>query len=240
MRYVSVLAIFSVLLLIAFPICSGLAFDEEVRDEVVGLFGTLLTPSIFTPASSEQFSVSLYGRTLTEEGEVPNFDGSFEDEIDQMTIFASARLSGLGLTLGFGQGSEFEFSQPVILSVDYKAGLLEDNPTLDAAIDVQYSMIALPDEEKIDVSALGFGVVSINGLISANLLTIVEPYAGLTINYIYLNSDAEGFIDVWKPVPKVGLRAGFGLVSIGAEVSFINNEHIDSAWMWNLGASVKF
>ena len=126
------------------------------------------------------------------------------------------------------------------MAVDYKAGLLENNPSLDAAIDFQYSMIVLPDEEKIEVSALGFGVISINGLISANLLTILEPYAGFTLNYIYLNSDTEGSINAWKPIPKVGLRVGFGAVAIGTELSLINNKYIDSAWMWNLGATVKF
>lgn len=241
MRYASVFAV--LLLLTTFPICSGMAFDEDVRDEVVGLFGTLLAPSIFTTAGPEQFSVSLYGRSLTAEGEVPDFGETLEDakdKIDEMTIFASARLNGLGFTLGFGEGSDFEFSQPVILSVDYKAGLLKNDPRMDAAIDFQYSMIVLPDEEKIEVSALGFGVVSINGLISANLLSIAEPYAGVTLNYVYLNSETEGFIDVWKPIPKVGLRAGFGAISVGTELSFINNEHLDSAWMWNLGATVRF
>ena len=240
MRYVSILALVSVMLLATFPVCSVMAFDEDVRDEVVGLFGTLLAPSIFTPASSERLAVSIYGRSLTAEGDVPDFDGTFSDEIDEMTIFVGARLAGLGLTLGFGQGSEFEFSQPIIVSVDYKVGLLEDEPVLDAAIDIQYSMIVLPDEEKIDVSALGFGVVSINGLVSANLLSLLEPYLGLTLNYVYLNSDTEGFINAWKPIPKIGVRAGFGLVSIGAEVALMKNKHIDSAWIWNLGATVKF
>jgi len=171
---------------------------------------------------------------------VTDFDGSVSDEVNEMTIFVSARLGGLGATIGFGEGSEFEFSQPVILSVDYKVGLLDSEPMLDAAIDVQYSMIALTDEEKIDVSALGFGVISINGLVSASLLPIVEPYLGLTLNYVYLNSDSEGLIDSWKPIPKVGVRAGFGLVSVGAELSLISNKYIDSAWIWNLGASVRF
>ncbi|MFC1714267.1 hypothetical protein ACFL6S_11405 [Candidatus Poribacteria bacterium] len=240
MRHLSVFFVLSVLLLTTFSVYSGMAFDEDVREEVVGLFGTLQAPSIFTTAKSEQFSISLYGRSLNAEGEVPDFDGTFEDEIDELTIFASVRLNGLGLTAGFGEGSEFEFSQPVIVSLDYKAGLLENNPSADAAIDFQYSIIVLPDEEKIEVSALGFGVISINGLISANLLSIAEPYAGFTLNYVYLNSDTEGSIKAWKPVPKVGLRVGFGAVAISTELSLINNKHIDSAWMWNLGATVRF
>ena len=71
-----------------------------------------------------------------------------------------------------------------------------------AALDLQYSMIILPKEEKIRVSALGFGVVSINGLFSLNLLSLLEPYAGLTLNYIYLNSEEE-FIGVVKAIPKL-------------------------------------
>ena len=157
-----------------------------------------------------------------------------------MNIYVNGRLSGLGLTLGFGEGNEFEFSQPIIVSADYKAGLIKNDPAVDAALDVQYSMIVLPDEETIDVSALGFGVVSINGLLSTNVIPILEPYAGVTLNYVYLNSDAAGFIEAWKAVPKAGLKANLGLLSIGSEVTFIVNKHIDSAWMWNLGASARF
>jgi hypothetical protein len=240
MRYMLIPTVLLILLLCVFPAFSIDTFNEEVRDEVVGLFGALLAPSIFTSASSEQALISVHGRLLTAEGEVPNFDGSFEDEINEMTVYVSGRLSGIGLTLGFGEGSDFEFSQPVVVSVDYKASLMKNAPTVDAALDVQYSMIVLPDEEKIEVSALGFGVFSINGLVSANLLSIAEPYAGLTLHYVYLNSDAEGRIEAWKLIPKVGLRAGFRAVSVGTEISFINNKHIDSAWMWELGATVRF
>lgn len=244
MKYVLTLAVLSVILLTTFSVCTTMSSEpsdfEEVRDEVVGLFGTLLSPSIFTPASSEKLSVSVYGRSLTAEGEVPDFDGSFSDEIDEMTIFVGARLGGLGATIGFGQGSEFEFSQPIIVSVDYKTSLLENAPMVDAAIDFQYSIIALPDEENINVSVLGFGVFSINGLVSATALPIVEPYLGITLNYVYLNSDTEGYIDAWKPIPKAGVQVGFGPLSIGAELALIKNKHIDSAWIWNLGASVRF
>ena len=108
MRYISVFAALSVLLLIVFPAHAG----EEITDEdkeVVGLFGTLLAPSIFTTASSERLvGVSLYGRMLTGEGEVPDFKGGVEDSIDQLEFFASGRMAGFGLTLGLGTGSDFE------------------------------------------------------------------------------------------------------------------------------------
>jgi hypothetical protein len=238
MKYVS-LSIFAAFLVIPFIASPASAFiGEEVRDEIVGLFGTLLTPSIFTTPGMEEFGVSLYGRTLTDEGKVPDFDERPRDEIDEMTIFVSGRLKGLGLTLGFGEGSEFEFSQPFIASLDYKMSFMERERTVDSAIDLQYSMIVLPDEEAIDVSAVGFGVVSIAGMISADL-RFLEPYAGLKLNYVYLNSERE-LIKVWKLVPQVGLQVKpLPSIRIGTELEFINNEHLDPGWLWDIGINVK-
>lgn len=243
MKYISVLAVVLVLLCASLPVRATVEFNEDVRKDVVGLFGTLLAPSIFTTASMDQLTASLYGRTLTAEGVVPDFDGDIEAKIDDMTIFASARLHGLGLTLGFGPGNDFEFSQPIIISADYKISLVnQQDSVVNAAVDVQYTIISLPNEENIRVSALGFGVVSLNGLISAKLLYLLEPYAGLTVNYVYLNSDAEGDITVWKPVPKLGLRLNIlPILSATTEIMFIRNSHLDdSAWMWNIGASIRF
>ena len=241
MKYVSVSAVLSILLLIIFPVHADLEFNEDVRDEVVALFGTLLTPSVFTTAHLDPLTFSVYGRTLTAEGEVPDFDGAYRDEIDQMTIYAGARLAGLGLTIGFGQGSDFEFSQPVILSADYKVSFLPEHSMRNAAIDLQYSVITLPDEEKIRVSALGFGVVSVNGLASAKLLNILEPYVGITLNYIYMNSESEGHINVLKWIPKLGLRLiALQTLSATTEIKLIKNEYLDSAWIWDLGASISF
>ena len=239
MRYVPVFIVLAVFFLIALPTRADLTFNEDVRDEVISLFGVILTPSTFTAASSEQAAFSLYGRTLTAEGEVPDFDEKPRDEIDEMALFLSGRISGMGLTLGFGQGSDFEFSQPLIISLDYKAGLLKENPNVDAAIDFQYTMITLPDEENINISALGFGVFSVTALVSANLLHLLEPYAGVSVNYIYMNSEDE-FINVWKPVPKVGLQVSvLPKIRIGGEIQFIDNKYLDSAWMWNLGVSLR-
>ena len=64
MRYISVFAVLSVLLLAIFPAYAD-DVDEEMRNEVVALFGALSTPSIFVPASSEDLAVLLYGRTIT-------------------------------------------------------------------------------------------------------------------------------------------------------------------------------
>lgn len=240
MRYVSVFAVLSILLLAAFPEHAGAQIGEEEREDVVGLFGALLVPSIFTTASSERLSASLYGRTLTGEGEVPDFDGDFRDNVDQLQIFASGRLGGLGATIGFGQGSDFEFSQPFILSADYKLGLMKETPIVDAAADVQYSMIVLPDEKDIEVSALGFGVFSISGMVSANLLFLAEPYGILTFNYVYLNPEEEDFVGVLKVVPKVGLKFKvLPMISVGTEIGIITSKHLDTAWMWNIGVSAR-
>jgi len=238
MKYVSLL-VFTTFLALPFIASPASAYiDEEIRDEVVGLFGTLLTPSIFTTPGMEDFGISLYGRTLTDEGEVPDFDESPRNEIDEMTIFVSGRLKGLGLTLGFGEGSEFEFSQPFIASLDYKVNFMERERTVDSAIDLQYSMIVLPDEEAIDVSAVGFGVASITGMISADL-QFLEPYAGLKLNYVYLNSESEP-IKVWKLVPHVGLQVKpLPSIRVGTELRFIKNEHLQSAWLWDVGINVK-
>jgi hypothetical protein len=239
MRCVSVFVAFSILLLVAFPKHADAQIGEEERDDVVGLFGALLVPSIFTAASSERIgAASLYGRTLTGEGDVPDFDGDFRDNVDQLQIFASGRIGGLGVTIGFGQGSDFEFSQPFILSADYKLGLMKETPIVDAAADVQYSMIVLPDEKDIEVSALGFGVFSISGMVSANLLFLAEPYGILTFNYIYLNPEEEDFIGVLKVVPKIGLKFKvLPMVSVGAEIGIITSEHLDTSWMWNIGVT---
>lgn len=242
MRYISVFATLSILLLIVFPAhAAERKISDEKRDEVLGLFGTLLVPSIFTTARSEKLvGASLYGRMLTGEGEVPDFDGSVEDEINDLMIFAGARLKGLGLTLGFGQGSEFEFSEPIVVSLDYKKGFLQMTPIVDAAVDAQYTMVVLRDEKEIEVSALGFGIFSINGMVSANLL-MLEPYAGLTLNYVYLNPEDEDFVGVWKPVPKIGLQYTLlPMIKIGAEIKLIMNEHLDSAWMWDFGLNARF
>ena len=215
--------------------------DKETNTEVVGLFGTLLAPSIFSSAKTEKLSVSLYGRKITSEGEVPDFNSDTpKDTIDSLQVYINGRIGGFGATIGFGQGNEFEFSQPLILSVDYKLDLLKGVPVVDAAIDAQYSMIYLPDEKTIKVSAPGFGVVSINGLVSANLLFLLEPYAGVTLNYVYLNSKDNPF-SVWKTIPKLGLKLNLlPFVSIGSEVSFIKNEILNDSWIWNIGASARF
>jgi hypothetical protein len=214
--------------------------DKETT-EVVGLFGTLLAPSIFSSAKSEKMGVSLYGRTITGAGEVPDFNkANPKKAIDSLQIYINGRISGFGATIGFGQGNEFEFKDPFILSVDYKLDLLKGVPVVDAAIDAQYSMIYLPDEKTIKVSAPGFGVVSINGLVSANLLFLLEPYAGVTLNYVYLNSKDNPF-SVWKTIPKLGLKLNLlPFVSIGSEVSFIKNEILNDSWIWNIGASARF
>lgn len=240
MRYISISAVILVLLITVLPAGAKIVTGNDERDEIVGLFGTLLAPSIFTTASPENLSASLYGRTITGEGEVPDFDKDIEDNIDSFQIYISGRMGGLGAIIGFGQGNEFEFSKPLILSVDYKLGILKGIPTVDAAIDAQYSMIYLPDEENIKVSAPGFGVVSINGIVSADLLFLIEPYAGATLNYVYLDSEEE-FIKVWKAVPKAGLGLKIlPFIRIGTEVSFIINKYLKDSWIWNFGASARF
>lgn len=237
MRYILVL---SILLLVVSPKHADAQIGEEEREEVVGLFGVLLVPSIFTTAGQERLGVSLYGRTLTGEGDVPDFDGDFRDNINQLQIFASGRLGGLGATIGFGQGSEFEFSQPFILSADYKVGLLKEAPVVDAAADVQYSMIVLPDVKDIEVSALGFGVFSVSGMVSANLLFLAEPYGILSFNYVYLNPEGEDFVGVLKVVPKIGLKFKvLPMISVGTEIGIITNEYINTSWMWNIGVSAR-
>jgi hypothetical protein len=216
--------------------------EKDERKAVIGLFGSLIAPSIFSSAKTEHLAFSIHGRTITNEGEVPDYDlsESPKDNIDSYQIYLNGRFGGFGATLGFGQGNEFEFSQPLILSVDYKLGLFEDAPLFDAAIDAQYSLIYLPKADKIKVSAPGFGVASINGLVGANLI-IFEPYAGITLNYVYLNSEDELF-SVWKPIPKLGLKIKpLPLVNIGGELSFLMNEKpLNNSWIWNFGASVRF
>ena len=219
---------------------SASTIGDEERQEVVGLFGSLLAPSIFSSARTEKISASIYGGVVTGEGKVPDFDGSIRDNIDSLQVHINGRLGGFGATIGFGQGNEFEFSQPFIISVDYKFGLPELIPIVDMAIDGQYSMIYLPNEEIIKVSAPGFGVASINGIISAKLLFFLEPYVGATFNYVYLDSEDE-LIKVWKAIPKLGLKLNIiPFANIGTEISFIKNKYLDSSWIWNMGASVKF
>jgi len=243
-KSVFILAIIGMLLISAIP-ASILASSDNGKDkettEVVALFGTLLAPSIFSSAKSEKIEASLYGRTITGAGEVPDFNKANPKEtIDSLQIYINGRIGGFGATIGFGQGNEFEFKDPFILSVDYKVDLLKDVPIVDAAIDAQYSMIYLPDEKTIKVSAPGFGVVSINGLVGANLLLFLEPYAGVTLNYVYLNSKDNPF-NVWKAIPKLGLKINLlPFISIGSEVSFIKNEILNDSWIWNIGASARF
>lgn len=230
----------SIALMDSISLVSASAIGEEEQKEVVGLFGSLLAPSIFSTARTERLSASIYGGVITGEGEVPDFDGSIKDSIDSLQVYVNGRLGRFGATLGFGQGNEFEFSQPFIISVDYKLGVPELIPFINMAIDGQYSMIYLPNKKIIKVSAPGFGVASVNGIISAKLLFFFEPYVSATFNYIYLDSEDE-FIKVWKAIPKLGLKLNIiPVVNIGTEISFIKNEYIDSSWVWNMGASVKF
>jgi len=230
------------LLIVSYLPTSVLADSEadEERKEVIGLFGSLLAPSIFTTARCESIQASIFGRIITGEGEVPDFSGDVKDNIDSLQLYINGRLAGFGATIGFGQGNEFEFSQPLILSVDYKIEFLDMIPVFDAAVDFQYSMIYLPDKKKtIKISAPGFGVASINGLFSTNLL-FIEPYAGITLNYVYLDSK-EKLYTVWKPVPKVGLMIKpIPFFCIGSEVSLIMNENLNDSWAWNFGARVRF
>lgn len=245
MKKISIFAFVAVLLISIIPLNTIASSDkndndkDKERTEIVALFGTLLAPSIFCSAKPEKIGVSMYGRLITGEGEVPDFGTDVKDNIDSLQVYLNGRVGGFGATLGFGQGNEFEFSQPLILSVDYKLTLLK-SALLNAAVDGQYSMIYLPDEKTIKVSAPGFGVASINGIISANILFLLEPYAGATLNYVYLNSKDELY-DVWKLVPKLGLKLKIlPFVSVGSEVSFVMNDIINDSWLWNFGASVKF
>jgi len=240
-KRISVLIITGLLMISSIPV-SVLASsdaDDAQRNEIIGLFGSVLVPSIFSSAKSEKLAGSIYGRTITGEGEVPDFSGYIKGKIDSYQIYINGRIGGFGATIGFGQGNEFEFSQPLILSVDYKIGLLDDTPILDAAIDAQYTMIYLPNEKTIKVSAPGFGVASINGLVGADLL-MIEPYAGITVNYVYLDSE-EKLYTVWKAIPKLGLKLKLlPFLSIGGELAYIINETLNDSWVWNFGASVRF
>jgi hypothetical protein len=247
-KKISISAFIAVLLISIIPFNAIASLDQNDNDkertEIVALFGTLLAPSIFCSAKPEKIAgVSIYGRMITGEGEVPDFGTEVKDNIDSLQIYLNGRVGGFGATLGFGQGNEFEFSQPLILSVDYKLTFLK-SALLNAAVDGQYSTIYLPDEKTMKVSALGFGVASINGLISANILSLLEPYAGVTLNYVYLNSKENSknkLYDVWKAVPKLGLKVKLlPFVSVGSEVSFLMNDIINDSWLWNFGASVKF
>ena len=247
MKKIFLFAFVVVLIISIIPLNTIASSDKNDKDkertEIVALFGTLLAPSIFCSAKPEKIGVSMYGRIITGEGEVPDFGTDVKGNIDSLQIYLNGRVGGFGATLGFGQGNEFEFSQPLILSVDYKLTLLK-SALLNAAVDGQYSTIYLPDEKTMKVSALGFGVASINGLISANILFLLEPYAGVTLNYVYLNSKENSknkLYDVWKPVPKLGLKVKLlPFVSVGSEVSFVMNDIINDSWLWNFGASVKF
>jgi hypothetical protein len=243
MKKISIFAFVAVLLISIIPFNAMAISDkndiDKERTEIVALFGTLLAPSIFCSAKPEKIGVSMYGRLITGEGEVPDFGTDVKGNIDSLQIYLNGRVGGFGATLGFGQGNEFEFSQPLILSVDYKLTLLK-SALLNAAVDGQYTTIYLPDEKTMKVSALGFGVASINGLISANILFLLEPYVGVTLNYVYLNSK-DDLYTVWKPVPKLGLKVKLlPFVSVGSEVSFVMNDLINDSWLWNFGASVKF
>jgi hypothetical protein len=240
-KKISIFAFVVVLLISIIPLNTIASSDknDKERTEIVALFGTLLAPSIFCSAKPEKIGVSMYGRLITGEGEVPDFGTDVKGNIDSLQIYLNGRVGGFGATIGFGQGNEFEFSQPLILSVDYKLALLK-SALLNAAVDGQYSTIYLPDEKTMKVSALGFGVASINGLISANILFLLEPYAGVTLNYVYLNSK-DNLYTVWKLVPKLGLKVKLlPFVSVGSEVSFVMNDIINDSWLWNFGASVKF
>jgi len=243
MKKISIFAFVAVLLVSIIPLNAIASLDENDKDkertEIVALFGTLLAPSIFSSAKPDKIGVSMYGRIITGEGEVPDFNTDVKGNIDSLQIYLNGRVGGFGATIGFGQGNEFEFSQPLILSVDYKLTLLK-SALFNAAVDGQYSMIYLPDQKTIKVSAPGFGVASINGLISADILFLLEPYAGVTLNYVYLNSKDELY-DVWKAVPKLGLKLKLlPFVSVGSEVSFVMNDMINDSWLGNFGASVKF
>ncbi len=240
MKYVMILA---VVIFLSFGFSSYAAdtnISIPIRNEVVGLFGVLFTPSPFVPASMEGAGFLVYGRTITNEGEVPDFDGDIKSKIDESMIFASGRIGSLGLSVGFGQGSEFEFSQPFMASIDVKRYLLKDDPLFDAAVDLQYSMIVLTEEKEIHVAMPGFGVASVNGIMSARITSLVEPYIGLSFHFIYLNTE-EDFIGLLKVIPRAGLQVKlFSPITIGAEVKFINDQNLGSAWMWDIGAGLRF
>jgi len=248
MKKVYILLFVGMFLLSVLPTSVFASSDKKAdeRTEAVGLIGTLLAPSIFTTAKSEKLSVSLFARSITGEDEVPDIIGEVKNsddvknKIKSLQVYINGRMGGFGATIGFGQGNEFEFSQPLILSVDYKLNLLKGVPILGAAIDAQYSMIYLPDKKNIRISAPGFGVVSINGLVSADLLFFLEPYAGVSLNYVYLNSKDDPF-RVWKTVPKLGLKLKIlPFFSIGSEVTFVTNKVLNDSWIWNIGATARF
>lgn len=232
------IAVLTFTLIIA-GVSASSGIDDKEREELVGVFGTLLAPTIFSSAKSESVSASIYGRTISGEGEVPDFRGNIRSTIDSLQIFVVGNFGNFGAGIGFGQGNEFEFSQPFIISADYRMSLFKDVPYLNFIVDAQYSMIYLPDGEKIKVSAPGFGVASLSGIVGSSLL-LFEPYGGVTYNYVYLNSEDEK-IRIGKLVPKVGLKLKIlPFINIGSEVSFIRNVELRSSWVWNIGASARF
>jgi hypothetical protein len=238
-KRISVFIIIGLLMISSIPVSILASSEDAERNEIIGLFGSMLVPSIFSSAKSDKFAGSIYGRTITGEGEAPDFNGDIKGKIDSYQIYINGRIGGFGATIGFGQGNAFEFSQPLILSVDYKIGLLDKIPVLDAAIDAQYTMIYLPNEKTIKVSAPGFGIVSINGLVGADLI-LIEPYAGVTVNYVYLDSAAKLY-SVWKAIPKLGLKLKIlPFVSVGGELAYITNKTLNNSLVWNFGASVRF
>ena len=243
MKYLRYVSLTLLLWCVGFPSVADYVdtdMNDESKEEVVALFGILLTPSTFAPASSTNLEFSIYGRTVTDEGQVPDYNGDFRGAIDQVPIFASLRMNGLGITAGFAQGSEFEFSQPFIAALDYKSDLLKEQTQIGASIDVQYAMIVVTDEKRVEISASGFGVFSVTGTVSANLLQVLEPYAGISFHYIYLNA-GEDRIRVARVIPKVGLQVTvLSPFILGSEIKLIRNQNLQSAWMWDMGVSLRF
>ncbi|MGB9597962.1 MAG: hypothetical protein ACPL7B_16880, partial [Candidatus Poribacteria bacterium] len=101
--FMSVFAIIFIISII--PLNSIASSDDKEKNEVIGLFGTLLAPSIFSSAKSENICLSMYGRLITGEGEVPDFDKDIKDNIDSLQIYLNGRFGGFGATIGFGQGN---------------------------------------------------------------------------------------------------------------------------------------
>jgi len=241
-RLAVIMVIFHSLMIIIFcPLRSeGESSNGSVEQGEIGINDILFAPSSFINAIEDNMMISTYIRTRTKEGDVPE---DFNETMDTAERFLAVRVGRLGVTLGWSEETDYNLSEPSILSVDYKYPLPYVQEKITFAVDLKFSTRKLPSLD-MRRAILDSGVFSITGLATRDFWTRFILYGGVTGNYIYKDACSEKLTDLWKPVPFVGLSINpFPRYNVHL-VSELNRGRVDTSedpmWTWHLGVSIVF
>jgi len=200
----------------------------------------LFAPSSLTTTAEDNVVMTVYLRTNIKEGDVPT---DIQETLDNAERFACLRYKNWGLTVGWQGNMKLDIAEPYAMAIDYKIPLCFGKGDYGFAVDFKYSTKKI-QKSSLRRSILDFGVFSVNGLISKEIMSYFEIYGGATANYVYIDASSLIMDSLWKLVPLVGARVSLSNYYDIQLIFELNRGRIDSnsdpIWTWHLGASVGF